>query len=176
MFYDSEWERKTLRKVKKRSQGRTKYLIVASIILLAVIIIAVVLATNVPPPKPTASEYFSVVAIGAIAWNTTSPNTVAVKSLYLNVTPVMGDAHQIYIYYEGASDTIAPEPYNGTVLKGHTWEVEIQFSTYMAPVVNGQLEFFELITIDSMETAKSGPMTVTLARNNVTILPGSPTG
>jgi len=166
----------TLRKVKKRSQGRTKYLVVASIILLTIIIIAVVVATNIQPPKPKASEYFSVVAIGAIGWNTTSPNTVAVKSLYLTLTPIMGDAHEIYVYYEGASDTIEPEPYNGSVLKGHAWEVEIQFSTYIAPVVNGKLKFFELITIDSMETAKSDPMTITLARDNVTILPGSATG
>ena len=148
-------------------------MVIASIVLITIIIIAVV-ATNTQPPKPKVSEYFNVVAIGAIGWKTTSPNTVAVKTLIINVTPVMGDAHQIYVYYEGAPDTIGPEPYKDTVLKGNTWQPDIQFSTYVAPVVNGKLEFFELVTIDSMETAKSDPITLTLPLNNVTFLQGPP--
>ena len=163
-----------MRKAKKRSRGKTKYIVIASTILLTIVIITVIVATNFQPPKPKASEYFNVVAVGAIGWNTTSPNTIALKSLFLDVTPVMGDAHEIYIYYEGASDTIEPEPYNSSVLKGHAWSVEIQFGTYLAPVIDGNVEFFELITIDSKETAKSDPMTVLLPLNNVTILPGSP--
>jgi len=168
-----------LRKTRKKSGRKTLYLVAASILTLAIVIgVVAFLVMNGSSQKWKATDYFSVVPVAATGWNYTRNDQsligVIVSSLSFNVTAKIGDAHEIFVSYRGAQETIENMPYTSTLTKGQSWPAEIQLYNYVAPVNStGYVIFSGIITIGSQEAT---PETITLALpySSVIIFSGEP--
>jgi len=123
-----------LRRTRKKSKSRGKYLAIALTIMLIVIIAVVVVATTSPTEKPKASKYLSITWLRVYGERLpTTNNSIIVKKLYFNITPVGGDANYILVQYEGSMQDVESIP-KDSLAKGEPWYDEIDFSNYVVPV------------------------------------------
>jgi hypothetical protein len=117
--------------VKRSKKGsRLKYLIA---VLIAVIVIVAVLAVVYLSPKlPSATEFFDIVPTKSIGSFTASNNrSVAITTLGLNVTPVLGDATIIFISVRSHNDKADESNQAGNITKGETLEFAILLDGYV---------------------------------------------
>ena len=128
-----------MRKTKKGSKGKAKYVVFAFIIaiIIIIIIVAVVAAPN-QSKTPLTSEYLKVSHTKSIGEFSNNNKTVRITALGLNVTAIAGDAHTITIIVdsqpEGSEDGFGP-PDTYILKKGESWLPGIQLNGYVTDLI-----------------------------------------
>ncbi len=126
-----------MRPSKKRS--KTPYIVaalVAAILIIAIVAVVYWEASN--RPKPFSSQYFDVVPTVILAdraYGSTNNRTLVVKTLCMNVTPVLGDANTILFQVpshpgDDESNQLA------NISRGVTHEFEILLEGYTTTLQN----------------------------------------
>jgi len=147
-----------VRKTKRGSKGKAKYVVFAFIIAIIIIIIIIaVVATPNQSKKPLASEYLKVSHTASLGEFSNNNRTVKITSLGLNVTAIGGDAHTIIIIVESQPEDPGPEigpPPTYILKKGESWLPAILLSGYVTGLTerDGELVFPIEIQIGCQET------------------------
>lgn len=146
-----------MRKTKKGSKGKAKYVVFAFIIAIIIIIAVVAIPNLAEKPLPLASEYLDVSHTKSIGEFSSNNRTVRITTLGLNVTAIGGDALSIIIIVRSQSEELGPEigpPPTGILKKGETWDIPILLKGYVTGLIqkNDESVFPVEIQIGCQET------------------------
>jgi hypothetical protein len=110
--------------------SKSKYWIAASVLVLALITIIAAISFDSQSKKPKASEYLKVGHTRSTGTFYNQNRTVAIKTLGLNITAIMGDANNILIIVDSSD-----EPYSiGFLAKGCSELPAIQLKGYVTTI------------------------------------------